>query len=176
MGKSPLGIEFVDTMGFSVVFRRESIGAVLEILPCLSPYFERTLFDSCNAFYLNPVLMRQRSRVDAHIDCRLISGSNIRIIPNLVSVLYVAVSEDSIGGSLILNVDSEHEIALSPKAGELVHFLGQLVHRVTELETDSKRLSLVCEQYNLSEESLREFPECQIFLGTDSVAPRVSLS
>ncbi|MCY7284473.1 MAG: 2OG-Fe(II) oxygenase, partial [Cyanobacteria bacterium CAN_BIN43] len=63
-----LNRDFVGTKGFSVVFRRSHISTVEQQFPYFQPYLERALQPDCNAFYLNPLLLKTGSRVDPHID------------------------------------------------------------------------------------------------------------
>ncbi|KWD61902.1 hypothetical protein WL68_21060 [Burkholderia cepacia] len=175
LGPSPLGKEFVNSKGFSIVFRREWIDMVEHRFPYLRPFLDCALFEACNAFYINPLILEGSSRVDPHIDCRLIGDGNVRLIPNLVSILYVAVPRDVVGGSLVLNVGSESEVVVQPERNEIIHFLGSLVHAVTELRTSCMRMSVVCEQYNLADDSLLDFPAFSVL--TDCrTTPRVTVA
>lgn len=158
LGPSPLGKEFVNSKGFSIVFRREWVDMVGRRFPYLRPFLDCALFEACNAFYINPLILEGSSRVDPHVDCRLIGDGDVRLIPNLVSILYVDVPCDVVGGNLVLNVGSESEVVVQPKRNEIIHFLGNLVHAVTELRTSCMRMSVVCEQYNLADDSIVHFP------------------
>jgi hypothetical protein len=161
-GPSALGAEFVGTMGFSIVFRRRALPTVLAKFPYLEALFGIALFNPCNAFYVNPLVLYGASRVDAHIDCRLIAASDTRIIPNLISVYYAEVAADMVGGRLVLNPGTEWEATIAPKQGGIVHFVGSTIHRVEAVEQSCRRISVVCEQYNLDQELLEEFPVCQV--------------
>jgi len=173
VGESPLGPEFVRTRGFSLIFRRSALDDVVEAFPYLGGFLDRVVFDACNAFYVNPVIMAAGSRVGDHIDCRLVESENVRIIPNLVSILYVQADPDARGGTLRLRIDPERSVAVQPRSGDLLHFKGSLIHAVDALEAGA-RISLVCEQYNLSDDVLCGFPEFEILQSAD-VAPRVSV-
>lgn len=175
LGKSPLGPEFVKTRGFSVVFRRSSLTRVKDSFPFLRAFLETAVFQSSNAFYVNPLLLSHQSRVDTHIDCRLLTEQNIRIIPNLVSILYVKAEAEMQGGELILNAGHEPEITLKLESNDLIHFIGNLVHKVTPVQSASQRICYVCEQYNLPEDALEAFPEFAILRDRD-LAPRVSMT
>jgi len=174
LGKSPLGEEFVNTRGFSVVFKREAIDEVKDRFPYLEPYLEAVVFDGSNAFYVNPLVLNESSKVSPHIDCRLLSPQNIRLIPNLVSVFYAQVSAEMKGGRLVLNVGSDNEVTVKPKTNEVVHFLGKVIHSVTEVTNPRKRVSVVCEQYNLEDDVLEVFPYFQLVCDRD-FAPRVAI-
>lgn len=174
LGPSPLGKEFVNSKGFSVVFRRDRIESVGHHFPYLCPLLDLALFEACNAFYINPLILEGSSRVDPHIDCRLIGDGDVRLIPNLVSVFYVEVPRDIVGGSLVLNVGKESEVVLQPDSNEVIHFLGDVVHAVTEIRASCTRMSVVCEQYNLTGDNLAGFPSFCVL--TDCRAtPRVAV-
>jgi hypothetical protein len=173
LGPSPLGKEFIRSKGFSVVFQRAYVEEVAERFPYLAPLFDAVLFESSNAFYLNPLVLEGSSKVEPHIDCRLLAEPNLRLIPNLVSVLYVDMALDIEGGYLILNCGHDNEISLRPQTNEVIHFLGSIVHSVSEIESASRRISVVCEQYNLSDELLERFPAFTVITDSD-IAPRVA--
>lgn len=172
LGKSPLGDEFVNTLGFSIVFRRDAVDEVKSRFPYLRPFLSEVLFDDSNAFYINPLLLSNSSKVGAHIDCRLLPEQNTRIIPNLVSVFYAEVSQEMEGGRLILNLGAENETTILPETNSVVHFLGQIIHEVTEVVSDNRRICVVCEQYNLDDQLLSSFPYCELITDKD-IAPRV---
>jgi hypothetical protein len=169
-GDSALGVEFVDTRGFSVVFKRSAMDAVAANFSYLAPVLESVLFQTSNAFYINPLVLRSQSRVDDHIDCRLVPGTTTRIIPNLVSVYYAAIPADMRGGQLVLNTGHQNEVTLSPQTGDVVHFLGSTVHHVEEVSCSDYRISIVCEQYNLADDLLTLFPECEVITGASDLA------
>lgn len=160
-GASVLGPEFLDTKGFSLVFRRSAIKTVYEEFPYLSQLLEKALFDDCNAFYINPLVMRRQSQVDTHIDCRLTTKGE-RVIPNLVSVFYAEVHPEMIGGGIVFRPDQDDEVRVCPEAGDLLHFIGSTLHRVEAISSDVRRISVVCEQYNLTAAQLEGFPECEV--------------
>jgi len=168
LGASPLGGEFVRTWGFSIVFRRSELSRVVSDFPGLGLFFERALLPSCNAFYVNPLVMTRGSRVDPHVDCRLVEAENVRIVPNLVSVFYVRADPRLKGGALKLQLPSGRVLELPPATNELVHFVGSLVHSVGEVLDGGDvhgRISLVCEQYNLEDGLLAGFPAFEVLSG-----------
>ncbi|MBD2777398.1 2OG-Fe(II) oxygenase [Iningainema tapete] len=157
-----LNRDFVGTKGFSVVFRRSHIEIVEQRFPYFKQYLKVALQPECNAFYLNPLLLKSGSRVDPHIDRSLRSYCKTIEPPNIVSVLYIAVPPDIEGGELVLR-EHKHSIAkIPPQPNTLLLFQGNLTHSVNPVTTNSIRLSLVCEQYNLEETQLWEIPEFQI--------------
>jgi hypothetical protein len=174
VGKSPLGPEFVETDGFSIVFRRTALRELINEFEYLREFLEAALFPKSNAFYLNPLIMKSGSRVDAHVDCRLVVTENVRIIPTLVSIFYVNAEEET-GGKLTLNVGTSSELVVCPKSNDLVHFQGNLIHSVSDVSAKDVRISIVCEQYNLPESVLMGFPEYKIIQDED-LAPRVAVA
>ncbi len=157
-----LNRDFVGTKGFSVVFQRSHLPEVERQFPFFKPYLEQALDASCNAFYLNPLLLKQGSRVDPHIDRSLRSYCKTIAPPLLVSVLYVQVPSDLRGGELILRNHKQQVGAITPKPNTLVRFQGDLTHSINAVQVVGDRLSLVCEQYSLDDIELRDIPEFTI--------------
>lgn len=153
-----LNRDFINTKGFSVVFQRQGLTTVENKFPFFKPYLDLALQPNCNAFYLNPLLLKEGSRVDPHIDRSLRSYCKTIDPPNLVSVLYVRVPENMEGGELVLKSAKRQIGQIKPQANTLVHFQGDLTHSVNAVKTPGNRLSLVCEQYNLTEDELEEIP------------------
>ncbi len=154
-----LNRDFVGTKGFSLVFQKTQISEVIQNFPYFKPYLERAIRPECNAFYLNPLLLVGGSRVDPHIDRSLRSYCETIDPPLLVSVLYVQVCKDLQGGELVLRCEKRQVGQINPQVGNMVIFQGDLTHSINPVSTaNSKRLSLVCEQYSLDEFELREIP------------------
>ena len=157
-----LNRDFVGTKGFSVVFRREQVSRVEAEFPWAAPFLDRTLRADCNAFYLNPLQLERGSVVMPHID-RSLRAYVLDIDPPLaVSVLYVDVPADLRGGELVLRRGKKFLARVTPRAGTLLEFEGDLEHSVERVDTAGKRLSLVCEQYALDEEQLDLVPDYRI--------------
>jgi hypothetical protein len=154
-----LNRDFVNTKGFSVVFQRSGLAAVERQFPFFKPYLDMALQPSCNAFYLNPLLLQSGSRVDPHIDRSLRSYCKSVEPPAIVSVLYVQVPPSLQGGELMLRNHRQQVGQIKPQANLLLHFQGDLTHAVSAVETVGTRLSLVCEQYSLSAVELQTIPE-----------------
>jgi hypothetical protein len=157
-----LNRDFVQTRGFSVVFRREGLPRVLAAFPFFGPYLQAALRPDCNAFYLNPLELEGGSRVDPHIDRSLRGYCKDVATPVAVSVLYVDVPPAMRGGLLVLARGKRTLAKVRPQAGLLVQFDGDLTHSVERVDSAGKRLSLVCEQYLLDERELAEVPEYAI--------------
>ncbi len=154
-----LNRDFVGTKGFSVVFRRSSIGEVERRFPCFKPYLSVALQTTCNAFYLNPLLLHTGSRVDPHIDRSLRSYCKTIEPPDVVSVLYIQVPFALKGGELVLRSHKRQVGCIRPEFNTLLHFQGNLTHSVKEVISPGTRLSLVCEQYSLLDAELQQIPE-----------------
>ncbi|MBD2449868.1 2OG-Fe(II) oxygenase [Nostoc sp. FACHB-152] len=157
-----LNRDFVRTKGFSVVFRRSHISTVEQKFPYFKPYLDLALQPNCNAFYLNPLLLKEGSRVDPHIDRSLRSYCKTVEPPTFVSVLYVRVPENMEGGELVLKSHKRQLGQIKPQMNTLLYFQGDLTHSVNAVKTPGNRLSLVCEQYTLSDVELVEIPEFTI--------------
>ena len=158
-----LNRDFVGTKGFSVVFQRSSLGEVSRCFPFFKPYLRVALQPTCNAFYLNPLLLQTGSRVDPHIDRSLRSYCKAIEPPAIVSVLYIQVPSALDGGELVLRAHKRQIGCIRPQPNTLLHFQGDLTHSVKEVISPlASRLSLVCEQYSLTADELRQIPEFTI--------------
>ena len=158
-----LNRDFVGTKGFSVVFRRSGLNRVERRFPFFKPYLSTALQPSCNAFYLNPLLLKTDSRVDPHVDRSLRSYCKTVEPPAIVSVLYVQVPPNLVGGELVLRCHKRRVGCIQPQVNTLLHFQGDLTHSVQKITSPlATRLSLVCEQYSLLESELQEIPEFAI--------------
>jgi predicted 2-oxoglutarate/Fe(II)-dependent dioxygenase YbiX len=157
-----LNRDFVATKGFSVVFQRSGLATVEQQFPYFKPYLDLALQPNCNAFYLNPLQLKEGSRVDPHIDRSLRSYSKTIEPPTVVSVLYVRVPGDMQGGELVLRSPKRQLGQIKPQVNTLLHFQGDLTHSVNAVKTPGDRLSLVCEQYSLSEAELQQIPNFTI--------------
>lgn len=157
-----LNRDFIGTKGFSLVFQRSGLSKIEQQFPFFKTYLDIALQPNCNAFYLNPLLLKTGSRVDPHIDRSLRSYCKNIEPPALVSVLYVQVPATLHGGELVLCHNKRQVGQIRPHVNTLLYFQGNLTHSVKEVTSQGTRLSLVCEQYNLSEAELLEIPEFTI--------------
>ncbi len=153
-----LNRDFIGTRGFSVVFQRSEIGEVERRFPFFKPYLDQALEPNCNAFYLNPLLLKEGSRVDPHIDRSLRSYCKTVEPPVVVSVLYVQIPPNLEGGELVLRSHKHQVGQIKPQVNTLLYFQGDLTHSVNAVKTSGTRLSLVCEQYSLEESELQDIP------------------
>ncbi len=166
LGGNRLSTSFDGTLGFSMVFTRSGVDEAVARFPYLATFVARSLRPTCNAFYLNPLVMRAGSAIAPHVDCSLSSylGGG-RTAPLLVSVLYVDVPDDLVGGELVMLTDDDEVGRVQPRAGTLLYFGGRLRHHVTPVATAHTRLSLVCEQYKLDDAALARVPTFELLAG-----------
>jgi 2OG-Fe(II) oxygenase superfamily len=165
LAASQLSDRFTSTRGFSVVFKRSGIPEVVRQFPYFQPYLQVALKSSCNAFYLNSLIVESDGYVETHVDCSLSSYGKVWTIPNLVSVLYVQVPEDLKGGELVLEKDDCKLAQISPQFNTLLYFIGNLFHSVNPVQSSQPRISLICEQYTLDPERLQSIPEFEVLSG-----------
>lgn len=159
LGINNLNRDFVATKGFSIVFRRTSLPHVERKFPYLRAYLAQALDATCNAFYLNPLVLTKGSRVDPHVDRSLRSYCKTIQPPQSVSVLYAQVPGDLVGGELVLSHRKRLVGRIQPVQNLLVHFQGDLTHGVSAVLSPSQRVSIVCEQYQLLTNELEEIPD-----------------
>lgn len=167
LSTSQLSESFADTQGFSLVFKRSTINLVEKHFPFFKPFLEVALKESCNAFYLNTLILNSGNSVAEHVDCSIAEYDMIYTNPRLVSVFYVDVPQDIQGGELVLRLEEENR-QIRPKTNSLIFFLGNLYHRVNQVTSSKPRISLVCEQYNLSPERLNNIPDFEIQSGASN--------
>jgi hypothetical protein len=169
-----LNRDFVNTKGFSLVFQRSGLAEVERRFPFFKQYLAIALQPDCNAFYLNPLLLKTGSRVDPHIDRSLRSYCKTVEPPDVVSVLYVRVPDDLEGGELVLQKGKRQVAQIQPQTNVLLWFQGDLTHSINPVIRSTSRLSLVCEQYSLSESERQEIPE--FTLESRAVTPSAKVS
>lgn len=165
LGYSQLSDSFAGTKGFSIVFTRAGISQVENNFPAFGCYLRTALKSNCNAFYLNPLILEAGGRVSPHIDCSISEYSQCLTIANIVSVLYILVPSDLEGGELILTKRDECIGKIVPQINTLLYFKGNLAHSVNEVKSKQIRISLVCEQYSLSNEILKLIPNFKVISG-----------
>jgi len=162
LGSSQLSDSFMGTKGFSVAFKTEGIEQVKQNFPFLQSYLQTALKPTCNAFYLNPLIIQRGGEVEAHVDCSLSKYVEVQTIPNFVSVLYVKVPADLEGGELVLKRSKFTIGTIQPQENTLLYFQGDLTHSVNQVKSSQLRISLVCEQYTLVETQLKQIPILKI--------------
>ena len=157
LAESDLNEGFTGTKGFSLLFRRDQLERAKEWMPCLVPYFESVLKPKANAFFLNPLVIYGGGAVKAHADKTLSSYLESVPYPFCVSVLYLTLPSPRTGGNIVFHRwFGRHTVR--PQENLLLEFPGWLKHEVTELksESESPRVSIVLEQYQLQEDKLKE--------------------
>lgn len=167
LGETNLSGQFQGTYGFSATFKREGIGQVTDRFPAFAPFLEAALLPGCNAFLLNPLLIRNGTGVAAHIDRSLVFYGEAIGCPIAVSVLYVQVPERLSGGELRLYHRGARVAALAPQARALVTFRGDLTHEVAPVAAGAPalkeaRISLVVEQYRVPASRLAAVPTFEL--------------
>jgi len=162
LAASQLSDSFTGTRGFSVVFKRQGIERVKHHFPFLYRYLQTALNSTCNAFYLNPLIIEKGTRVESHVDCSICHYTKAKTVPAIVSVLYVKVPPDLRGGELVLRKSEQQIDKIKPQVNTLLYFRGNLEHSVSKVESSQPRISLVCEQYNLEANLLELVPEFRI--------------
>ena len=162
VGSSQLGPQFKGTRGFSVVFTNEGLLDFESRFPWLQSYFNAVSFPSSNSFYINVLSMKGGAKVDPHIDMRVLQKAGQVIIPNLVSVYYLRTPRKGSGGEIVLYF-ADREIRKEPVGNDMVVFQGNVWHSVEPVNGDDERVSIVCEQYNLSDVDQTYFPKFSIY-------------
>ncbi|MBC7541944.1 MAG: 2OG-Fe(II) oxygenase [Candidatus Sericytochromatia bacterium] len=165
LGPNPLNQYFRSTTGYSVVFRREALADVIARFPEFTAFLDRALSPMANAFYLNPLVIPDGGHVGRHADLSLRSYAPSVANPSFVSVLYVRVPPEMQGGQLQLFAPDDRCLStITPEAGTLLTFQGDLRHAVTAVRTavSAPRVSLVCEQYCLDVPLLAEIPRLTV--------------
>jgi hypothetical protein len=163
-----LNARFSGTQGFSIALTRSGFPRLQKSFAPFHEAMERVAPDRCNAFFINPLVIAEGSHVAPHIDrslgpwCR----PDLPPYPVKVSVLYLEVPDDLMGGRLLLHppVWSLHrKPEIVPKTGLLFEFRGNLRHEVAEVkQAKTPRISLVMEQYELPPFLLRKIPDFHV--------------
>jgi Rps23 Pro-64 3,4-dihydroxylase Tpa1-like proline 4-hydroxylase len=156
---------FAGTKEFALTFKRSGIGEVERNFPSLEPYLRIALNSECNAFNLNALVIKGGSCVKPHVDSIINKDSKAITIATIVSVLYVKVPPDLQGGELVFYKHGHQVGKIQPEANTLLYFRGDLIHSVNEVKSSQVRISMVCDQYKLSESHLQGIPDFEIISG-----------
>lgn len=167
LAATTLNQRFAATWGFSVAFQRSGLARVGAEFPAFVPYLEKVVEADYNAFFLNPLVIFRGGQVMPHVDCSLRSYTAPLEppCPGKVSVYYVQVPPQFVGGALVLSQGGRQMAEIQPRENLLVQFDGALMHHVVPFEgqgepdLERSRISLVCEHYRLPEELLIRIPE-----------------
>jgi hypothetical protein len=175
LGETNLTGQFSGTYGFSVAFRHEGVSDVKARFPAFAPFLDAALLPDCDAFLLNPLLIQNGRGVEAHIDRSLEFYSRGIGCPVAVSVLYVQVPEQLMGGQLRLYHRGKRVAALEPMPRALVTFRGDLMHEVAAIEggapgLSAARVSLVVEQYRVPQGMKAWVPLVEVRTRTGALA------
>jgi Rps23 Pro-64 3,4-dihydroxylase Tpa1-like proline 4-hydroxylase len=165
LAESQLSDDFAGTKGFSIVFQSSGINQVKQHFPFLQSYLDAVLLPTCNAFYLNPLIIQGGRRIKPHVDSSISGYCKPNTIPKFVSVFYLRVPSDMKGGELVLHREGAEVDEIQPQANTLLYFQGHMKHSVNRVETSEDRISLVCEQYILNETHLQKIPKFKIESG-----------
>lgn len=153
---------FEGTSGFTLLFHVEQRGRAEDLMPELKPFFAKVLQPAANVFFLNPLVIHAGGRgVAPHADKTLVSYvEGDPPFPFLVSVLYLSLPPEKKGGHLVFH-RLYGKLARQPRENLLMEFPGWMMHEVTALsspEGSPPRVSLVLEQYTVSQQMKAEIP------------------
>ncbi|MDZ8106197.1 MAG: 2OG-Fe(II) oxygenase [Nostoc sp. DedQUE12a] len=165
LAESQLSNDFAGTQGFSVVFKSSEVNQVKQHFPFLQSYLDTVLLPICNAFYVNPLIIKGGGRIKPHVDSSISGYCKPNTIPKFVSVFYIRVPSDMKGGELVLLKEGVQVGEIQPQRNTLLYFKGHMKHSVNQVETSEARISLVCEQYILNETLLEKVPNFKIESG-----------
>lgn len=147
----------VYAMGF--VFTKDGIADLLSEYCYLKPFIDETIdTDMFNAFYLNALVVKNGNSIEKHLDTTLSEWIGYPVTAHKVSVLYLKVPDDMVGGKLNLHEGSNIK-RIKPETGKLISFSGETPHSVSSTFTDHERISLVLESYYLMEDSYSKIPK-----------------
>jgi hypothetical protein len=158
-GQNQLSAAFEGSSGLQIVFTRSGLEELRTRLPILIPFFELSAASFSNAFFMNALIVSDRFQVKPHLDCSLNTFLPSHASPIRVSVLYLQVPDDLSGGALEIFNRSGVVAAITPREGLLVQFRGDLVHGIASGKTNSERISLVLEEYQLDDDQLGFIPD-----------------
>ena len=188
IGPSPLKGSFYQTRGFAIIFTRAGIDELRQRFGGLSAFIDATCTPPpeprsgwsrlqsepapCNAFYLNLLMVPAGTWVKRHVDATLRGHGGLSdVLPNRVSVLWLDTPRALAGGQLQIFEKESLLATITPRAGNLIHFRGDLGHAISPVVLDAEpspeteslmRTSLVCEQYTLSEDELSGLPPFKV--------------
>ena len=171
---------FSKTRGFVVKFNKEGVDSFLNhpgYGDCYGDLFEKMRLPETNAYVFNALLCElsdyddwknNQTSVGLHLDQTVgLQGlkADHQFLAHQVNVLYVDVAADMKGGELegwrYGNGDLKQSdllkphLSIKPEKNKLVMFRGDSFHQVKAYHTSEstiKRLSLVLEQYKISDE------------------------
>ena len=147
-----------DVYSMSFVFTKDGIEELLENYGYLKPFIDEAVdTDTYNAFWLNSLIIGNGEEVQRHRDATISGYTKVPILADRVTVLYVKVPSDMIGGELKIYHYRRIE-TVTPEKGKMVIFKNQ-THSIDKVTTDSERISLVLESYYLDEMDFPQIPK-----------------
>tara|TARA_B100000085_G_C18400183_1_gene454247 strand:+ start:54 stop:698 length:645 start_codon:yes stop_codon:yes gene_type:complete len=149
------GLDNVYSLDFA--FTKDGVSELLNDSNYLKPFIDEVVdTDKYNAFYLNALIIDDGNSVQKHLDVSLSGFLKFQVKAHNVSVLYLRVPDDMVGGELKLYLGNVLQ-SVKPEAGKIVSFDGY-PHSVDVTHTKHQRISLVLESYYLMEESYSKIP------------------
>ena len=149
------GLHNVYSLNFA--FTKDGVSNLLNDSNYLKPFIDEVVdTDKYNAFYLNALIIDDGNYVYKHIDVSLDKYLGFVVKAHNVSVLYLRVPDDIVGGELKLYLGDEIQ-SVKPETGKIISFDGYS-HSVDVTYTKHQRISLVLESYYLMEESYSKIP------------------
>lgn len=152
--KSVLSDGFSSSYGFVIRFNEYSKIDFMNSkynLKKLHDVFEKIKEPGTNAYVCNPLILGKGKSIEYHYDDTLCMYTyfGASILPVCVTVLYLQLPDEFTGGELCV-ADFEKVV---PVVGKKVVFRGDMQHAVKEFTSteNTKRVSLVFEQYNVPE-------------------------
>lgn len=154
-----------DVYSTSFSFTKNGIEELLKKYGYLKPFIDETVdTDTYNVFWLNSLIIGNGQEIDPHRDSTIERHTKAVIRADRVTVLYVQVPSDMIGGELKIH-HYRYTETVTPEKGKIVTFKNH-PHSVEKVTTDSKRISLVLESYYLDE---IDFPKVPTFWKDDKI-------
>jgi|EP00927_Polykrikos_kofoidii_P051862 hypothetical protein len=167
------------TFGFHVKFRDTHLTMVGEHLPFLKPALDALLRPECNCFFLNLFHARPDGQ-GYHTDNYFSDYCGGYRPTDIVTVAYVAASEEMVGGDLVVLDATPDQVTvpprrgeeeasapvlrkIQPRAGRVVDFDGRLLHAVNPFTSKEPRVSLVIEQCKLVRRHFLKTPKFKIY-------------
>ncbi len=162
LSKSSLSYQsFGQSVGFQLIATPDTLRTVCQFFPYIKPYLVKALRTDCNVYFINALLVPQGAEIKMHLD----SSIKKNLWPFCVTVFYVQVDENMQGGELFLQKrpdQKEPDLLIKPKENAMITFKGNLFHGVLPMQSETMRVSLVCEQYQVPPDQLYQVPALQI--------------
>ena len=159
LAESQLSSAFEGTQGMSFAFTEEGLEFLVNEFGFFKHFLDKALdLSKFNAFYLNALLVENGGRVDLHVDCSLNGWLEKFQHADNVTILYLEVPGEGLGGELNLYDDEGEVLTFEPFEGGLISFDGNIAHSVNSFNSSQVRLSLVLESYSLPVNLFKKVP------------------